>query len=118
LGGVDHGELSIRYQPSRRVEQRLVSPPFEVELRGAVTVSAYSSDFAALRDDFAHPYIGTILNPNSEIEAFEKMGFLVVAKNRWPIEEGYSTKMDGWYDAGEKVIWRAEPSDNGEAFIV
>ncbi len=56
-GGVDHGELSIRYKPSRRVEQRLVSPQFEVELRGAVTESTCPSDFAALLNDFARAYI-------------------------------------------------------------
>ena len=58
---------------------------------------------------------------NGEIEAFEKLGFLVVVKDRWTIEAGHLTptmkikrssieglyrdKLDGWYAAGKKVIW-------------
>lgn len=58
---------------------------------------------------------------NREIEEYEKIGFIVVAKDRWTIEDGqltptmkikranieklYSDKLDGWYDAKQKVIW-------------
>ena len=58
---------------------------------------------------------------NGEIEAFEEMGFLVVASTRWTIEEGhltptmklkrgaledlYTGKMEGWYGQKKKVIW-------------
>ena len=58
---------------------------------------------------------------NSQIEEFEKVGFIVVAKDRWTIEDGqltptmkikrtaiedmYSASLDGWYDAKQKVIW-------------
>jgi long-chain acyl-CoA synthetase len=58
---------------------------------------------------------------NGKIEAFEKIGFIVIAKDRWTIEDGqltptmkikrgaiedmYKAKLDSWYDAGAKVIW-------------
>ena len=58
---------------------------------------------------------------NGEIEAFEKLGFIVIVKDRWTIEAGlltptmkikrssiedlYKDKLDGWYAAGKKVIW-------------
>ncbi len=58
---------------------------------------------------------------NGQIEAFERLGFFVVAKDRWTIQDGhltptmkirrnaieavYADHMKGWYDAGEKVIW-------------
>jgi long-chain acyl-CoA synthetase len=58
---------------------------------------------------------------NEEIEEFERIGFIVVAKDRWSIEAGqltptmkikrnnieamYTDRLDGWYDANQKVIW-------------
>lgn len=58
---------------------------------------------------------------NGEVEVYEKLGFLVIAKDRWSIEKGqltptmkikrtaiedlYSAKLAGWYDAKKKVIW-------------
>ncbi len=58
---------------------------------------------------------------NGQIEEFEKVGFIVVAKDRWTIEGGqltptmkikrgaieamYADKLDGWYEAKQKVIW-------------
>lgn len=58
---------------------------------------------------------------NSKVEEYERVGFLVVAKDRWTIEDGqltptmkikrgelekmYGPKQDGWYAANEKVIW-------------
>ncbi len=58
---------------------------------------------------------------NSEIEAYEKLGFIVVAGDRWTIEGGqltptmkikrtaieemYKAELDGWYGAKQKVIW-------------
>lgn len=58
---------------------------------------------------------------NAEIEHHEKIGFIVIASERWTIEDGqltptqkikrnaiesqYEDKVDGWYAAGEKVIW-------------
>jgi long-chain acyl-CoA synthetase len=59
---------------------------------------------------------------NGEIEAFEKMGFIVIAKDRWSIEGGqltptmkmkrpviedlYLDQLDGWYEAKTRVIWQ------------
>ncbi len=58
---------------------------------------------------------------NSQIEEFEKIGFLVVVKDRWSIEAGhltptmklkrgaiedqYAAQLDRWYAAGDKVVW-------------
>ena len=60
---------------------------------------------------------------NGQIEEFEKIGFIVVVKERWSIEGGhltptmkmkrpviedlYKPQLDGWYAAGKKVIWEA-----------
>ena len=58
---------------------------------------------------------------NEQIEEYEKVGFIVVAKDEWTIEEGlltptmkikrsaiedrYKPNLETWYDSGEKVIW-------------
>ena len=58
---------------------------------------------------------------NQQIEAYEKLSFIVVARDRWSIEAGHLTPtmkirrnaiegqyeghMDAWYGAGKKVIW-------------
>jgi long-subunit acyl-CoA synthetase (AMP-forming) len=58
---------------------------------------------------------------NGKIEAYEKLGFIVIAKDRWTIEDGhltptmkirrtaietqYEANMENWYGAGKKVIW-------------
>ncbi len=58
---------------------------------------------------------------NSQVVNFERLGFLVVAKDRWTIADGhltptmkirrpilekqYQPKHEGWYDQGAKVIW-------------
>jgi long-subunit acyl-CoA synthetase (AMP-forming) len=58
---------------------------------------------------------------NSQIEEFERMGFLVVGSTRWTIEDGfltptmkirrpniedlYTAKTEAFYGAGQKVIW-------------
>ena len=60
---------------------------------------------------------------NGEIEAYEKLGFIVIAKDRWTIEKGqltptmkikrsriedlYAGKLDEWYAPGKKVIWES-----------
>ena len=64
--------------------------------------------------------IGTV---NSQVEVFEQIGFIVVAKDRWTIEAGFLTptmkirrpkledtygpQQDGWYAENKKVIWEA-----------
>ena len=58
---------------------------------------------------------------NSQIEEFERMGFIVVGSTRWTIEDGfltptmkirrpniedlYTAKTEAFYGAGQKVIW-------------
>ncbi|MFT4978459.1 MAG: long-chain acyl-CoA synthetase [Myxococcota bacterium] len=58
---------------------------------------------------------------NGKIEAYEKLGFIVVAKDVWSIEAGqltptmkikrssiedlYASKLEGWYASKKKVIW-------------
>ena len=68
---------------------------------------------------------GLLTDVNNEIEAYEKLGFVVIAKDRWSIEAGqltptmkikrsaiedmYKGKLDAWYASGKKVIWE-QPS--------
>jgi len=58
---------------------------------------------------------------NSKLVSFERLGFLVVAKDRWTISDGhltptqkirrpiieklYEPQQEAWYDAGKKVVW-------------
>ncbi len=58
---------------------------------------------------------------NAQIEEYERVGFIVVARDRWTIEGGqltptmkikrgnieqlYADKLDAWYGSGHKVIW-------------
>jgi len=58
---------------------------------------------------------------NSKIEEYERLGFVVISKDRWtiesgqltptmkirrgPIEDMYAEKLDDWYSNGSKVIW-------------
>lgn len=58
---------------------------------------------------------------NREVEEYERLGFLVIAKSRWTIEGGqltptmkikrgsieklYAEKLDEWYSTKKKVIW-------------
>jgi long-subunit acyl-CoA synthetase (AMP-forming) len=60
---------------------------------------------------------------NGEVEAFERLQFLVVVKDPWAIENGFLTptmkikrskiednygpKNDEWYGAGKRIIWEA-----------
>ena len=58
---------------------------------------------------------------NRQVEEYERLGFIVVAKDRWTIEGGqltptmkikrgsiedmYAEKLEEWYDTKKKVIW-------------
>jgi long-chain acyl-CoA synthetase len=58
---------------------------------------------------------------NGQLVNFERLGFLVVAKDRWTIADGhltptqkirrpilekqYEPKHEAWYASGKKVIW-------------
>lgn len=60
---------------------------------------------------------------NAKVEAFERLGFLVVVKDPWAIENGfltptmkikrskiedtYSPMSDAWYSKGQRVVWEA-----------
>jgi len=62
-----------------------------------------------------------LASTNGKIEEYERLGFIVVAKDPWTIEGGqltptmkirrgsiedlYASKLDDWYAAGKKVIW-------------
>ena len=58
---------------------------------------------------------------NQEVEAFERLQFLAIIKDPWLIENGFLTptmkikrskledtygpKANGWYSAGQRVVW-------------
>jgi long-subunit acyl-CoA synthetase (AMP-forming) len=58
---------------------------------------------------------------NRELPAYERLAFLVVAKDRWTIEDGsltptmklkrsviearYAPSLPGWYAVGQGVLW-------------
>merc|ERR1712048_57286 len=58
---------------------------------------------------------------NAQIEEFEKIGLIVIAKDPWTIEDGlltptmkikrtqieekYESKLDNWYESKSKIIW-------------
>jgi len=75
----------------------------------------------AVKDKLTSDMQALLKSTNGAIEEFEKIGFIVVAKDRWTIEDGqltptmkikrtsieelYAAKLDGWYESGDKVIW-------------
>jgi len=76
---------------------------------------------ASVREAIARDLDALVDRVNGEIEAFEKIGFVVVAAEPWTIEGGqltptmkmkrpniedlYTEKLDEWYASGTKVIW-------------
>ena len=77
----------------------------------------------AERERFEGELEALLRSVNEEVEAFERLQFLVVVKEPWIIENGfltptmkikrskiedtYTPKSDGWYTAGKRVVWEA-----------
>lgn len=78
-------------------------------------------DNPGVKDEITTKLESLLKATNGKIEEYEKVGFIVVAKDRWTIEDGqltptmkikrntieamYADKLDDWYKAGQKVIW-------------
>jgi long-subunit acyl-CoA synthetase (AMP-forming) len=78
---------------------------------------------AAVREQFEGELERLLAEVNDEVEAFERLQFLVVVKDPWQIENGFLTptmkikrsmledtygpQMDDWYAAGKKVVWES-----------
>jgi long-subunit acyl-CoA synthetase (AMP-forming) len=78
---------------------------------------------AAVKSQIMQDLEALLTRVNGQIEEFEKIGFIVVVKERWSIEGGhltptmkmkrpviedlYKPQLDGWYASGKKVIWEA-----------
>ncbi len=76
---------------------------------------------AGVKDQVTQALESLVNDVNQQIEAYEKLSFIVVARDRWSIEAGHLTPtmkirrnaiegqyeghMDAWYGAGKKVIW-------------
>ncbi len=76
---------------------------------------------SAVRERINTELTALLASTNNQIEEFEKLGFFVVTKDRWSIEDGFLTptmkikrsaiegtyedKLEAWYSAGQKVIW-------------
>ena len=75
----------------------------------------------AERSRFESELTSLLNSVNKEVEAFERLQFLVVVKEPWAIENGFLTptmkikrsriedaygpQTEGWYGAGKRVIW-------------
>ena len=80
-------------------------------------------DDVAVRDRITRALESLLERANAELPNFERMDFLVVAKEPWTIEGGhltptmkikrsvlesqYEAHLEGWYQAGQKVIWQS-----------
>ncbi|MEM7138688.1 MAG: AMP-binding protein [Myxococcota bacterium] len=85
------------------------------------------------RTRFERELEGLLASVNAEVEAFERIQFLVVVKEPWLIENGYLTptlkikrgriedaygpNSDAWYRAGHRVIWATDASGSGKPVV-
>ena len=76
----------------------------------------------AVRERVSQALESLLERANAELPNFEQLDFLVVAKEPWTIEGGhltptmkikrsvlesqYEAELEGWYNAGQKVIWQ------------
>jgi long-subunit acyl-CoA synthetase (AMP-forming) len=76
---------------------------------------------SAVRAQIEAELEGLLKEVNQEVEAFERLQFLVVVKDPWLIENGFLTptmkmkrskiedtygpRIDEWYGAGQRVVW-------------
>jgi len=74
-----------------------------------------------LKTKITNEMTALVAKANSQIEEYEKVGFVVIAKDPWTIEDGlltptmkikrtsieekYESQLDGWYESKTKVIW-------------
>lgn len=75
----------------------------------------------ALKNKITNDLTALIKQINEKVEEYEKVGFIVVAKDRWTIEDElltptmkikrpqiekkYESSLDAWYSSRDKVIW-------------
>ncbi len=78
-------------------------------------------DEASIREQITGDLATLLARVNGQVEAFEKLGFIVVSGTRWTVEGGHLTptmkmkrpviealhqeQLDAWYADGRKVIW-------------
>ncbi len=88
----------------------LPAEEFRSQLGNETARAAFESELEALLQDI-----------NQEVEAFERLQFLAVTNDPWLIENGFLTptmkikrskledtygpKANGWYEAGQRVVW-------------
>merc|ERR1711865_1371100 len=108
------------------IELSLVGGPGQVMTMAVVQLAEELSNKITKGDDELKKKITAdmttlLAKVNSEIEAHEKVGFIVIANDPWTIEDGhltptmkikrtqieekYESKLDGWYESKAKVIW-------------
>ena len=77
---------------------------------------------ASVRDELTAELKALLGEVNTQVEEFERLGFIAVAKGEWVIENGFLTPtmkikrnviedtytplLDAWYDSGDKIIWQ------------
>ena len=107
-----------------RVELSLVGGSGQPATHGIIQLSETllpRLDEPGMRDSITKALEALLANTNAALPNYERMAFLVVAKDRWSIEGGhltptlkirraaieaqYTPRHEDWYDMGKKVIW-------------